>query len=42
MSILERYCLDTYAILAFIGGEPGAEVVERAFTEALKEGLRSI
>jgi len=31
---LERYCLDSYAILAFIGGEEGAEVVERALVEA--------
>jgi len=31
---LEHYCLDSYAILAFIGGEEGAEVVERALVEA--------
>lgn len=31
---MEHYCLDTYAILAFIGGEAGAEVVEKALVEA--------
>jgi len=31
---LERYCLDTYAVLSFIGGEVEAEVVERALVEA--------
>lgn len=31
---MEYYCLDTYAVLAFIGGEAGAEVVEKAPEEA--------
>ncbi|MFQ6075593.1 MAG: type II toxin-antitoxin system VapC family toxin [Candidatus Bathyarchaeia archaeon] len=31
---MERYCLDTYAVLALIGGEAGAEVVEKALVEA--------
>ena len=38
---MERYCLDTWAVLVFVGGEHGADVVEKALIEA-REGRAEV